>query len=105
MLPLTVPEDASSVSERAPRSESDPARSSGIYPIFEDGHLALDWVRRHKMIQACSGRIDQHPADADLYLERATAELDFGAIWDAILDCTRALSLCPRSVPALLTRA
>ena len=84
---------------------SDPPEEAGIYPIFEDGGAALDWVRRRRAVQQTTAAIEANPDDPALYLKRAAAKIELGAVPEAIQDCSRALSIRPDCVDAYLTRA
>jgi tetratricopeptide (TPR) repeat protein len=93
-----------SVAEEATGAGSDPPEEAGIYPIFEDGGAALDWVRRRRAVQQVTAEIEQSPDDPALYLKRAAAKVELGAHREAIEDCMRALSIRPDLADGYLAR-
>jgi tetratricopeptide (TPR) repeat protein len=94
-----------SIAEDSSPGSADPAQDSGIYPIFEDGGAALDWVQRRRAVQKVTAEIEQSPDDPALYLKRAAAKVELGAPKEALEDCGRALSIRPDCVDGYLARA
>lgn len=88
-----------------PSTGGDPAKESGIYPIFDDGDAALAWVRSRRAVLQATEEIAVSPADPVRYVMRALAKIELGALREAIDDCTHALSLRPSYVEAYVTRA
>lgn len=88
-----------------PSTGGDPAKESGIYPIFDDGDAALAWVKSRRAVLQATEEIAASPADPVRYVMRALAKVDLGAIREAIDDCTHALSIRPSYVEAYVTRA